>query len=543
MSTKWIFSATKVAVCLLCITFSLATNVASAYTYKGSSSKPQGRFFDKSGQPLTVSQWWSNTLSFKGGSVATIGSYAFHNCASMTELELPSTVTKIGYFAFSNCTKLTKPIFNSYIYARHPVSSASVDIAENTRVIASAAFRNCNKLTEVTLPSSIETIGESAFAGCTSMTIVKIPAKTTSIGDFAFKDCGKLKCIYVGNPTPLTLASGVFDGVDKKNCALVVPVGSASSYKSKWGFSVVVELQSENSNAVATAAPVLKLSGSFTKETFPIINEVVKSSDALVVDLKAVTAVNGKFTPENNNILYLTAKEAKDLNMENTANVVVNGVCKELIVNDGKPFGADKTFTATKATYERVMSTTWGTVCLPFEVKSSSSVQFYTKGTVKDGVLTLYEAATVPAGQPAIFKRTSADKLSLTGDKVSVVTNTIDPAAPKDANIQLYGTYSALELEQEDLYYIAKDKFWLKTPGSPLIVNPFRAWFEIQSASHSSLRIEEGVEEVNSLETINAMIEDTATYYDENGHQLKEMKKGMNIVRLPDGSTRKVILR
>jgi hypothetical protein len=38
--------------------------------------------------------------------VSEIGSFAFADCTSLTDIKIPKTVTKIGYGAFAGCTNL-----------------------------------------------------------------------------------------------------------------------------------------------------------------------------------------------------------------------------------------------------------------------------------------------------------------------------------------------------------------------------------------------------------------------------------------------------
>ena len=49
------------------------------------------------------------------------------------------------------------------------------------------------KLTSVSIPSSVTSIGESAFYGCYRLTTVEIPTSATQIGRHAFKECDNLK--------------------------------------------------------------------------------------------------------------------------------------------------------------------------------------------------------------------------------------------------------------------------------------------------------------------------------------------------------------
>jgi len=62
-------------------------------------------------------------------------------------------------------------------------------------------------LTELTLPNSVTSIGNNAFGGCT----------------------GLEKIISLAGIPPVC-GYGVFDGVNKTNCELIVPEGSVAAY-------------------------------------------------------------------------------------------------------------------------------------------------------------------------------------------------------------------------------------------------------------------------------------------------------------------------
>lgn len=63
--------------------------------------------------------------------------------------------------------------------------------------IGYAAFKNCEKITSVTLPNSVRTISNSAFYGCTSLEDISIPDSVTSIGTYAFYNCTSLKSVII----------------------------------------------------------------------------------------------------------------------------------------------------------------------------------------------------------------------------------------------------------------------------------------------------------------------------------------------------------
>ena len=68
------------------------------------------------------------------------------------------------------------------------------------------AFRDCNELTSVSLPNSIESILNNAFEGCTNLVSIPFPSELKGIGYRAFKGCTKLESIAL--PEGFTGLSG-----------------------------------------------------------------------------------------------------------------------------------------------------------------------------------------------------------------------------------------------------------------------------------------------------------------------------------------------
>lgn len=81
-----------------------------------------------------------------------IPSYIFSNCGSLTEVTIPSSVTSIGSSAFADCSGLTELI-----------------LPENVTEIGHKAFYKCTGLTEITIPHSVTAIDNYAFDGCTAL--------------------------------------------------------------------------------------------------------------------------------------------------------------------------------------------------------------------------------------------------------------------------------------------------------------------------------------------------------------------------------------
>ncbi|MBR4730847.1 MAG: leucine-rich repeat protein [Prevotella sp.] len=120
--------------------------------------------------------------------VDKIDEYAFHGCSEITSIVLPSDLKTIEEGAFSGCSKL-----------------ASINIPRSITEILASTFSGC-KLTSITLPEGLETIGEKAFYNNgTTIDKVEIPESVTSIGKNAFNETN-VKNFYINNiPSKIAL--------------------------------------------------------------------------------------------------------------------------------------------------------------------------------------------------------------------------------------------------------------------------------------------------------------------------------------------------
>lgn len=138
--------------------------------------------------------------------------------------------------------------------------------------IGESAFSGCIGLTELTLPNSVTSIGNAAFSYCRGLTELTLPNSVTSIGDYAFVDCSDLSKITSLAEIPPMCGREVFDGVNKTNCELIVPVISVTAYKQAevWnefsnisGFSGVEDAVADG-NTIRVIGNQIEISGDFT---------------------------------------------------------------------------------------------------------------------------------------------------------------------------------------------------------------------------------------------------------------------------------------
>ena len=197
------------------------TNIQS-YTFNGCSS-------------LNIEKLPSN--------IKTIGSGAFYGCESISYLIIPNTVEKIWRSAFCNCFSLVNVFYNgtesewnnidigienscllnaiieyeSEVYSFTPVETSrysyllsddgrafgfvmkdktitSFDFSQelpSVRVVSigKSGFYNCQSLSSITLPNTINSIAAKAFESCKSLSSITLPNSITIFGGYIFKGC------------------------------------------------------------------------------------------------------------------------------------------------------------------------------------------------------------------------------------------------------------------------------------------------------------------------------------------------------------------
>ena len=266
------------------------------------------------------------------------------------------------------------------------------------------------------------------------------------------------------------------------------------------------------------------------------INNALSKGDSYV-DLSSNYFVSEYLTsnmPANSNIL---AKVKSDSGIKGT-NIVNDGVCDNLVLTDGQPFGYYKDITATAASYERTVTNSFGTICLPFAISSNENVQYYTLNKIENNTLYLTAAATVEAGVPAIFEMKNGTKLTATASDATVKGSVVE----SDGDLKLIGTFAGetITTNLENSYFINSNKFWKAT--NSITVAPFRAYFTTtgSSAKEFNLSTEENETAINNVQ---CSISNAQSIYDANGVELQSLRKGLNIVKMNNGNVQKIMVK
>ena len=144
--------------------------------------------------------------TYEGKPVTGIGTAAFKGCDKLTQVSLPDSITSIGSYAFMRCSQLTK-----------------VKIPSGITVIDNFTFYECTSLTSINIPHTVKSIGYAAFQGCAGLTELSVADNVTTIQQAAFQDCAGLTVVSI--PTSVS----AIDQAAFNKCAALKKVYFAGS--------------------------------------------------------------------------------------------------------------------------------------------------------------------------------------------------------------------------------------------------------------------------------------------------------------------------
>ena len=153
-----------------------------------------------------------------------IGQSAFSKLYSLTEINIPDSVRSVGYGAFSASGYDTEQNYTggglyvgNWLVAVQNDAMTSFTVREGTVGVAdgkdTALFpTRAQKITQLTLPSSLKYIGARSFARL-HITDLELPSGLQTLGEGAFSSCSWLKTVNLGECTELeSIGAQAFTG-------------------------------------------------------------------------------------------------------------------------------------------------------------------------------------------------------------------------------------------------------------------------------------------------------------------------------------------
>ena len=453
-----------------------------------------------------------NTVDIGGRDFgATVVSHEVVDGKCVIEFDAP--ITKIPANAFYLCGKLT----------------GNLVIPNSVTEIGDYAFYNCTGFTgDLTIPNSVKTIGESAFYYCTGFTgDLTISNSVTTIGNSAFYKCSGFKGKLTISNSVKTIGESAFCKCSGFTGDLAIPnsvttIGK-SAFEECWGFKGKLTI----SNYVKT-----------------IGNSAFSYCSGFTGDLllpKSLEVVGYRSFEDRNYI--------QPINFQSLPTGIGNqNKYKTVSLSDDSYISDQATGTVDAISYTRTMTSNWGTLVLPYSLTLTGNEPYrlYAIDNMEGEELVLKQLeGEVAAGTPCVVKRNCTES-ELTFDANDATLN-MAIETQNVGGMTFSGTYWTKDVNSG--YVISKNSFWnveeLKNSASVngVKVRPFRAWLDGTSANapaRLSMRIDGSTTGIDAIDALN---DAEAEYYDLSGKRLDEPQRGVNIVRMKSGKTKKIIIK
>ena len=150
-----------------------------AYTYADIDQDNVALYgYDNSDPVLTVPEY------YYGRRVSSVYDYAFQNNEYLTQLDFSENsrfITSIGTKSFAECTGL----------------SGELSLPSSIRTLGLGAFQGCTGFTSLTINTGVRNIPRQCFNRCTGLQTVYLPSDLETIDDLAFGSCDYLDKVYI----------------------------------------------------------------------------------------------------------------------------------------------------------------------------------------------------------------------------------------------------------------------------------------------------------------------------------------------------------
>ena len=469
----------------------------------------------------------------------------FYNCSDLTSLNLSNFNTeKVMYMSnmFRLCNKLTSLDLTSF-------NTAEVTKMDNM-------FMSCDALTSLNLSNfntAKVTDMKYMFYGCSALTSLDITSfNTAEVTDMSnmFRLCNKLTSLDLSNfnTAKVTDMANMF-----KSCYALTSLDLSSFNTAEVTNMTQMFYNNPALTTIYASDKFVTSKVEYGSKMFldcTLLKGAIPEYDKSKIDHTYANYKTGYFTKlvaKNGDERYGIAGETAHLTIDN------------LTLADNKDFVAYEPFAATVATYNRTMKTgtTWGTLCLPFEVSLDGQdfrafkLLSATEGT---NTIELEEITTsIAAGTPIIIKMTNgANELNFSETNKDIAKDA-QASATADNNYQLQGLYAKKVFASgtDDNCYIVKgnklmnpSKLLENTNVQEVNCKAFRAYMVDNSSKPAGAKMFSiGFDETaTAIDNLNTNADEKAEYYDLQGHRLNGPQKGINIVKRGN-KTMKVIIK
>ena len=523
---------------------------------------------------IDVSGW--NTES------ATTMSYMFYHCERVEALDVSNWNTsnvKNLTGTFAQCKKL------SSLPVSHSDNNPDVWNTENVTTMKQT-FWGCKSLTSLDISnwdtsevkdmlyifSDCELLPEldvskwktgnvttmnSAFASCTNLKTIDVSRwETQNVTDFAsmFQKCHKL------------------DSLNVKGFNTAKAIKTSDMFWDCRGLKSLTFGEDFSMEKVTNPARMFRDCSKLRYIDFYASNDIDAISSK---DRTDPTSRDMFFGVPRTTVIYLPHGSAN-----------VSGDTENVVYTDGSELKCDKyysedkvdiefprDFKTNRAEYSRTMSNTYGSVILPYAFTTNANIQAYTLDDEHPETMYFRDTETVPAHTPFAFKKLGNAEFIMedaTGGFGITVEATRSTNAGEDTWTGSKGTpythsenlggwttkgyYVSETVDDFDgTFYIAGDKFY-KADGA-LTMYPHRVTFHGTWTKGTPSQDNNGAKFFNiamgESEVITAIEEaalrkaerEAESIHDMQGRKVSSLQRGLNIVRMSDGTVRKLLRR
>lgn len=337
------------------------------------------------------------------------------------------------------------------------------------------------------------------------------------------------------------------------------PYFHLNSIKSGWGQTVNVSsimIMKGDGSDEEIADYYITGAGHITDEAQAALNDL----NATVIDATGLTNVNPwSIQTANPNCLIIYSSDAQvgfTWN-ETTRNLVKNsGGFSSYRTNlyDGYDFRAPFAFnTVGGASYTRTLTTEWATIAIPFNLDIiSTEAEIYVLTSISssgDLVFTKQKDGTVPAGSVIMYHKQGRGDVVLNGKDISTTADglNITPIVGMDGwyTAQSYTNQIIDDVKTDKVlkdyrvFGITGDVFVEAT--KKLTLKPFRAFYLYKGDSPAKSTLTFSVDDkADGIDTNSTSSNTVIAIYDASGVKHNSIHNGLNIIKMSDGSVKKV---